>query len=183
MGLAISQKLAQLLGGDIGFESEPGLGSRFWLRLPLQAAEPPVQKPDFLKTVVQTHQQPWCFLIVDDHPINRLLVKQVLQNAWPHSAILEAVDGQSALDMLRTQTVNLVLMDMVMPVMDGIAATRSLREEFGAPQNALPVLGLTANVNPTDLERFKASGLSDVMFKPFEPMDLCRKIDQLLATA
>ena len=181
LGLAISQKLAQLLGGDIGFESEPGRGSRFWLRLPLQAAQPPLQKPDMLKTAVKTRHQPWCFLIVDDHPINRLLVKQVLQNAWPHSVILEAADGQNALDILREQTVNLVLMDMVMPVMDGIVATRSLREKFSAPQNALPVLGLTANVSPIDLERFKASGLSEVMLKPFEPTDLCRKIDQLLA--
>lgn len=181
LGLAISQKLAQLLGGDIGFESELGRGSRFWLRLPLQAAQPPLQKPDMLKTAVKTRHQPWCFLIVDDHPINRLLVKQVLQNAWPHSVILEAADGQNALDILREQTVNLVLMDMVMPVMDGIVATRSLREKFSAPQNALPVLGLTANVSPIDLERFKASGLSEVMLKPFEPTDLCRKIDQLLA--
>ncbi|PUE06689.1 hypothetical protein B9Z51_12110 [Limnohabitans sp. T6-5] len=183
LGLAISQKLAQLLGGDIGFESEPGRGSRFWLRLPLQAAQPPVQKPDLLKTAVQTHQQPWCFLIVDDHPINRLLVKQVLQNAWPHSDILEAMNGQNALDMLRDHPVNLVLMDMVMPVMDGIVATRTLRDAFSAPQNALPVLGLTANVNPMDLERFKASGLSDVMLKPFEPTVLCHKIDQLLSTS
>lgn len=183
LGLAISQKLAHLLGGEIGFESEPGQGSRFWLRLPLRAAKPPEQKPNQVKTAVQTSHKPWLFLIVDDHPLNRLLVKQVLQNAWPHSTILEAVDGQKALDTLREKPVDLILMDMVMPVMDGIAATSTLRQTFGAPHNALPVLGMTANVNPLDLERFKAAGLSDVMLKPFEPEVLCNKIDQWLSKA
>lgn len=183
LGLAISQKLAHLLGGEIGFESEPGQGSRFWLRLPLEAAKPPEQKPNLVKAAVQTRHKPWSFLIVDDHPLNRLLVKQVLQNAWPHSTILEAVDGQKALDTLREQTVDLILMDMVMPLMDGIVATSALRQTFAAPQNALPVLGMTANVNPLDLERFKAAGLSDVMLKPFEPEVLCGKIDQLLSRA
>jgi signal transduction histidine kinase/CheY-like chemotaxis protein len=183
LGLAISQKLAHLLGGEIGFESEPGQGSRFWLRLPLHAAKPPEQKPHQVKTAVQTRHKRWSFLIVDDHPLNRLLVKQVLQNAWPHSTILEAVDGQKALETLREQPVDLILMDMVMPVMDGIVATSTLRQTFAAPHNALPVLGMTANVNPLDLERFKAAGLSDVMLKPFEPEVLCGKIDQLLSTA
>jgi signal transduction histidine kinase/CheY-like chemotaxis protein len=181
LGLAISQKLAHLLGGEIGFESEPGQGSRFWLRLPLEAAKPPEHKPNLVKTAVQTSHKRWSFLIVDDHPLNRLLVKQVLQNAWPNSTILEAVDGQKALDTLREQPVDLILMDMVMPVMDGIVATSTLRQTFDAPHNALPVLGMTANVNPLDLERFKAAGLSDVMLKPFEPEVLCGKIDQLLS--
>jgi signal transduction histidine kinase/CheY-like chemotaxis protein len=183
LGLAISQKLAHLLGGEIGFESEPGQGSRFWLRLPLESAMPPKQKTDLVKAAVQTRHKPWSFLIVDDHPLNRLLVKQVLQNAWPKSTIFEAVDGQKALDTLREQPVDLILMDMVMPVMDGIVATCTLRKTFSAPHNALPVLGMTANVNPLDLERFKAAGLSEVMLKPFEPDVLCGKIDQLLSKA
>jgi len=118
--------------------------------------------------------------VADDHPINRLLVKQVLKNAWPESTVLEAVNGQQALDMLRKQAVDLVLMDMVMPVMDGIAATAALRLEAEPRLNQLPVLGLTANVNPQDLERFKAAGLSEVMLKPFEPAALCAQVEQWL---
>ncbi|MFM6990276.1 MAG: ATP-binding protein [Rhodoferax sp.] len=180
LGLAISQKLAHLLGGDIGFESEPGQGSRFWLRLPLAAVSAPAQKKTSHKIEVQTPQMAWRFLVADDHPINRLLVKQVLQSAWPESTVLEAVNGQQALDMLRKQSVDLVLMDMVMPVMDGIAATAALRQEVEPRLNQLPVLGLTANVNPQDLERFKAAGLSEVMLKPFEPAALCEMIERLL---
>ena len=181
LGLAISQKLAHLLGGDIGFESEPGQGSRFWLQLPLSAVPAPAQKKSSHKIEVQTAQTAWRFLVADDHPVNRLLVKQVLLSAWPHSTVLEAVNGQQALEVLHTQAVDLVLMDMVMPVMDGIAATAALRTDVDPRRCALPVLGLTANVNPQDLERFKAAGLTDVMLKPFEPVQLCAQIEALLA--
>lgn len=180
LGLAISQKLAHLLGGEIGFESEWGQGSRFWLRLPLTAAEAPARQADLLKPEVQTGDMAWRFLVADDHPVNRLLVKQVLQNAWPYSEVLEASDGHQVLQYLRDKTVDLVLMDMVMPVMDGIVATRTLREEFPSPVSNLPILGLTANVNPVDLDAFRQAGLSDMMLKPFEPAQLCFKVEQLL---
>ncbi len=182
LGLAISQKLAHLLGGDIGFESELGKGSRFWLRLPLTAVPAPADPPHAIQSEVQTREMAWRFLIADDHPVNRLLVKQVLQNTWPQSQILEAADGAQALQYLRDQTVDLVLMDMVMPVMDGIEATRTLREVLAPPARHVPVLGLTANVNPMDLDAFRQAGLSAVMLKPFEPTRLCAKVEQLLLT-
>ena len=180
LGLAISQKLVHLLGGDMGFESQAGQGSRFWLRLPLVACEAPVHTPDARKPDVHTHDMAWRFLIADDHPVNRLLVKQVLQNTWPQSEILEAADGAQALQCLRDKTVDLVVMDMVMPVMDGIEATRTLRDGFAAPVCGVPILGLTANVNPVDLDAFRQAGLSAVMLKPFEPAQLCAKVEQLL---
>jgi signal transduction histidine kinase/CheY-like chemotaxis protein len=180
LGLAISQKVAQLLGGEIGFESEPGQGSRFWLHLPLTAAAAPLKSSEKQQHLLQSADRAWTFLVVDDHPVNRLLLKQVLQNAWPHSVVLEAVDGQKTLDVLREHTVDMVFMDMVMPVMDGIDATRLIRQEPLARISQVPVLGLTANVNPLDLERFKAAGLNDVMLKPFEPAQLFERIEQLL---
>ena len=180
LGLAISQKLAHLLGGDIGFESEPGEGSRFWLRLPLTAEEAPGQKLSSVHLRVLSSDKAWTFLVADDHPVNRLLLKQVLQNAWPFSVVLEALDGQSTLDTLHQKHVDLVLMDMVMPVMDGIDATRVIRQDPLPRVRDVPVLGLTANVNPLDLAAFKSAGLSDVMLKPFEPAVLCSKIEQCL---
>jgi signal transduction histidine kinase/CheY-like chemotaxis protein len=180
LGLAISQELAQLLGGKIGFESESRQGSRFWLHLPLSAAEAPVKSLETRRQPLQSAGARWTFLVADDHPVNRLLLKQVLQNAWPRSIILEAVDGQNTLDVLRQNTVDMVLMDMVMPVMDGIDATAQIRQEPLARIRQVPVLGLTANVNPMDLERFKTAGLSDLMLKPFEPAQLCSRIEQWL---
>jgi CheY-like chemotaxis protein len=118
--------------------------------------------------------------VADDHPVNRLLLKQVLQNAWPLSVVLEAVDGQKTLVVLREQRVDLVFMDMVMPVMDGIDATRFIRQDVVDRIRQVPVMGLTANVNPLDLERFKAAGLNDVMLKPFEPTELCSRVEPWL---
>jgi CheY-like chemotaxis protein len=142
-----------------------------------------IQKTPSIKPELITADKAWRFLVADDHPLNRLLVKQVLQNAWPHSEVLEVGDGQKALEVLRTQAVDLVLMDMVMPVMDGIAATAAMRQDVSDVVRHTPILGLTANVNPQDLARFDAAGLNDLMLKPFEPSALCSKIDHLLSNA
>lgn len=180
LGLAISKKLVELMGGRIGFDSTPGQGSRFWFVLPLQAHPAPerISGTDVQRSEMATADRAWRILIVDDHPINRVLAKKVLHTAWPHAQMDEAADGQQCLAKMAQHSFDLVLMDMVMPVMDGIEATRVLRQN-PAWQN-VPVLGLTANVNPVDLESFGASGLSDVMLKPFEPAQLCALIEQLM---
>ena len=180
LGLAISRQLVDLLGGEMGFESEWGQGSRFWFRLPLGGVQAPAHagEADAGQAPMLTQANAWRLLVVDDHPVNRLLAKKVLQNAWPEAEVLEAVDGQQCLERLAQGPVDLVLMDMVMPVMDGIEATRRLRQN---PQwQSVPVLGLTANVNPVDLDAFQRAGLTAVMLKPFEPAQLCAQVEQLL---
>ena len=183
LGLAISQRLVQLLGGAIGFESAPGRGSRFWFRLPLVAAAAPPQAIKAPPLALQTTERAWRFLVVDDHPVNRLLVHKVLKNTWAACEVVEAGDGAQALAALRTEAFDLVLMDMVMAVMDGIEATHALRQTLPEPARSRPVLGLTANVNQEDLRRFEAAGLDAVMLKPFHSPMLCREVERLLLRA
>jgi CheY-like chemotaxis protein len=180
LGLAISRTLVHLLGGDIDFESEKGRGSHFWFRLPLDACAAPEQKNDTKNTEVQTAQMPWRFLIADDHPVNRLLARQVLKNAWPNSHIVDANNGQHAVNLLQQEVFDLVLMDMVMPEMDGIEATLVIRTQLPLPARDVVILGLTANVNPVDLEAFRKEGLDDVMLKPFDPDQMCAKVEHWL---
>jgi CheY-like chemotaxis protein len=116
------------------------------------------------------------FLVVDDHPVNRLLVQQVLARHWPQADVEQAQDGREALQKLQQQGFDLVLMDMVMPVMDGIEATTLLRASADARMRQTPVLGLTANVNAGDLARFEQAGLNGLLLKPFD-------VEQLLTEA
>lgn len=180
LGLSITQRLVELMGGHIGFESKPGYGSMFWFTLPLvEVAAPKVEAPKtkLPATSVGTVQR---FLVVDDHPINRLLVRQILKNNWKNCELVEAENGIKALEALRHQDFDVVLMDMVMPEMDGIEATTALRLTFDQPMRDTPVLGLTANVNPLDLERFAAAGVSAVVLKPFDANKVCAQVEEML---
>jgi CheY-like chemotaxis protein len=180
LGLSITQRLVELMGGHIGFESKPNQGSMFWFTLPLVEVDAPkVEIAKVMQPIAQleTAQR---FLVVDDHPINRLLVRQILKNNWKSCEIIEAENGLKALAALREQEFDVVLMDMVMPEMDGIEATRSLRTSFDQPTRDTPVLGLTANVNPLDLDRFADAGVSAVVLKPFDATKVCALVEEML---
>ncbi len=182
LGLSITQRLVELMGGHLGFESKPAQGSTFWFTLPLVEVAAPVLQASQTKTPSAPRQAQTAprFLVADDHPMNALLVCQILKNNWPNCEIVEANNGFKALDALRQQDFDVVLMDMVMPEMDGVEATRALRLTFDQPRRDTPVLGLTANVNPLDLERFAAAGVSAVVLKPFDAAHVCAQVEELL---
>ena len=180
LGLSITQRLVEIMGGHVGFESKPDVGSIFWFTLPLvEVAPPTADVPHAVQrnTPMESAQR---FLVVDDHPINRLLVRQILKNHWKNCELVEAENGLKALEALRQQDFDVVLMDMVMPEMDGIEATTALRLTFDQPTRDTPVLGLTANVNPLDLERFAAAGVNTVVLKPFDANKLCVQVEEML---
>ena len=180
LGLSISQQLVSLLGGEIGFDSEPGAGAVFWFDVPLREVPAPGAGPVTAGVVHASADRALRILVVDDHPMNRLLIRHILRNAWPNSVLVEADNGLKALQALKTQAFDVVLMDMVMPEMDGIEATRSLRMAMPAPVCNTPVLGLTANVNPQDLVRFEAAGVNTVLLKPFDQEQLCQQVENLV---
>ncbi|PUE61480.1 hypothetical protein B9Z45_06075 [Limnohabitans sp. 2KL-17] len=181
LGLTISQRLVQMLGGQLQLESDEGAGSRFWFWLPMQGEQAPTPAMSPPGLAQQLTERALKFLVVDDHRVNRLLASQVLMRQWPGSVVDECDDGSKAVQALQAGTrYDLVLMDMVMPVMDGIEATRLIRQSHLPGVRATPVLGLTANVNAQDLARFKQSGLNGLLLKPFDLAQLHSEVRRLL---
>jgi CheY-like chemotaxis protein len=180
LGLTISRQLVRILGGELQMESQEGVGSRFWFCLPLKAQSAPLAvSPDQAADLAGT-EKALRFLVVDDHPVNRLLVRLLLQRQWPHAQVIDVEDGAQALRALATEPgFDLVLLDMVMPVMDGIETTRAMRASAHARTRQTPVLGLTANVSPVDLERFQQAGLDGLLLKPFEVERLRSEVERL----
>ena len=170
LGLAISKAMAELMGGEIGLESEVGRGSDFWftvaapLAVPLPSLEAPAPQP-----VVR----PSRILVVDDVAVNRELVRAML-GALGHE-IIEAASGAEAIDVARAAAFDLILMDLQMPGMDGLAATRAIRGESVLNQST-PVVALSANVLPTHLEACWGAGMNDHIAKPIDPVELMSKV-------
>jgi signal transduction histidine kinase len=180
LGLSISRKLAEMLGGEMDFHSTEHVGSTFWFALPLsEQGVPQAMEMAPRQKTIHSAGHAWRFLIVDDHKVNRLLVRQVLKNAWPRSEVVEAEDGAQAIELLASHPIDMLFMDMVMPVMDGTQATRTIRDR-GLGGGKLVIIGLTANVNPTDLESFRASGLDGLILKPFQSSALTSMVDGFL---
>ena len=174
LGLSICEKLVQLQGGHLGVTSQSGQGSTFWLEVPLLAA-PPLGAP------VASHPgtvpgAALRFLIVDDHPVNLLVAKSMVLKLWPSATVQTLGEGVQALAFLAEQTVDLVLIDMFMPDMDGLALTKAIRALPG-PIHHMPVLGMTASNQPLDLQRCFEAGMNNVVLKPMDPHKLQEAVD------
>jgi signal transduction histidine kinase/ActR/RegA family two-component response regulator len=170
LGLAISRRLAEAMSGAIGVTSEVGAGSVFWFtaKLPLTAAPTPAAVTGRRRTDVT----PRSILLVDDNPLNQIVGKAMLTREG--HAVVVVADGVQALAAVQEHPFDLVLMDMQMPVMDGMEATRRIRS-LNSPVANIPIVALTANVMAEEIATCREAGMNDYLAKPID-RDLLRKV-------
>ncbi len=166
LGLAVSRELMALMGGEAGVESEPGQGARFWLRVSLPLAEPADVGEAFEVAALRV-------LYADDHEANRILIQAMLR-AQGHTCDL-ACDGVEAVRMAQTGGYDLILMDIQMPVLDGVGATREIRALDGS-EGRVPILALTANTLSEQVESYRAAGMQDCIAKPVNMAELLLQV-------
>ncbi|HYD27368.1 hybrid sensor histidine kinase/response regulator [Brevundimonas sp.] len=171
LGLAISRQLAEMMGGDLDCESEPGGGSAFILTVPLRAADAPVVSVAPPAEDETAERRTTRVLMADDHPVNRRVVEMILAQA--DVALTSVEDGAQALQAMRDADYDLILMDMQMPVMDGLTATREIRlHEAAMGLERTPIVMLTANALPEHIVAAEAAGADLHLAKPFDAAEL-----------
>ncbi|MFM8358697.1 MAG: response regulator, partial [Verrucomicrobiota bacterium] len=172
LGLEISRRLARLMGGDVTFISQPGVGSTFELSLPLVPLVPPLARPESVRPpagLTSTGVAPRRILVAEDNPVNRQFLQAVLDQQGHE--VTFAFHGKEALEACRQQTFDAVLMDLHMPEMDGLDACRAIRALPG-PAGGVPIVALTADGFPETRERARAAGMNDFLTKPVSGREL-----------
>lgn len=186
LGLSISRRLAVLMGGSIDLQSREGEGTTVTLTLPCR---PVLSDPALVESKIPVptlaESGPASILVVEDLDINRQLICGMLTRLG--HAVEVANDGEEALELLRQfdegqKDYQLILMDMQMPVMDGLTATRAIRAGKGRSA-ALPIVALTANAYANDIEECRMAGMDDHLAKPFTMEDLCRTLKNRLGAS
>ncbi|OYU68458.1 MAG: hypothetical protein CFE45_42645, partial [Burkholderiales bacterium PBB5] len=175
LGLAITRQLARLMGGEVGADSTPGVGSRFWFTARLQrlrgewvGTEPDTSASLAIDETLQRQHAGRRVLLAEDEPIGREVVVCLLEAVGLQ--VVCATDGQEAVRLAAGQHFDVVLMDMQMPLMDGPEATRLIRQaNLDKQGQRVPIVALTANVFTQDRARCEAAGMADFLAKPVDP--------------
>jgi CheY-like chemotaxis protein len=180
LGLSICRELAVLMGGRVGAESELGRGSVFWVELPLvhgsSSQQTAVQQAEAARALAGL-----TVLVAEDNPVNMLIVRTLLERLG--ARVIEAEDGALAVQRARAAlpALDAVLMDLHMPVQDGLAAARELRADPATA--ALPLIALSAAVLEQERAEARAAGLAEFIAKPVAEADLLRVLGPLVAQA
>ena len=177
LGLSISRHLVDMMGGTLDCESTPGAGSLFWFELDLPADEAAAlaEEPARTRPIMAKR-----LLVVDDHPTNLTVVQIILDGAG--ISVTTAADGQAALSAWEAASFDLILMDMQMPVMDGLTAVREIRAVEGRTgRRTTPIIMLTANASADHILASSEAGADGHLTKPISPASLFSSIEAALA--
>jgi signal transduction histidine kinase/CheY-like chemotaxis protein len=176
LGLSITKRLLELMKGKIDCHSEIGVGTEFSVCIPLEIE---VTTSDKAGTGANTpNTSSYRILVAEDNPANQFIIKAILEK---RNHIVELADnGEKAVQAVKESHFDLVLMDMVMPVMDGVNAARTIRNELG--EMAPPIIALTANAGLGDKTKCLNAGMLDVLTKPLNSALLDEKIKELFTT-
>jgi signal transduction histidine kinase len=176
LGLSITKGLVEAMGGSIGLHSELGVGTTFHVLLPCPLSQAPshtLPAPEEDSSSDQVIR----ILIADDNPLKRQIASLQLRRHLPRARITEVEDGLQAYEAVRDgEGFDVILMDLLMPEMDGQTATRKIRSELPEPQRSTPIITLTANGDKDELERCLASGMNESMLKPFNRNLLIKRV-------
>ncbi len=179
LGLSISRKIAEAMGGDVGVESVPGRGATFWLQLPFDITDAPADAHEAVANIDLSQLRGRRILLAEDNLFNQEVARAQLEELGIEVDVVD--DGAQAIERARANDYALILMDMQMPVLDGLQATRTLRAD--ARLRELPIIAMTANVLEHDRQRCRDAGMDDFIGKPFEPDALRAVLCKWLAPA
>lgn len=179
LGLSIVKQLVELQNGSISVESEEDLGTTFTFILPFESGmEADLVQPRSARTQpTEVHRFPNLrVLLVEDNDINRLYALNILKK-WKCDVQI-AENGYIALERMRNNEFDIILMDVQMPVMDGYETTQNIRSTFQEPHRSIPIIALTANAIKGDNEKCLEVGMNDYLSKPFQPEDLFKALSK-----
>ena len=182
LGLSITKKLLDLMGGVLSVNSEEGVGTEFYFALPFKATRgqedtAPAPLRATRDTVLSARA-----LVVEDDVVNRISLTKLLEKLGLR--VVSAEDGEQALDILREQEIDVVFMDIQLPLLDGVEVTRCIRsrEEF-RNKAEIPIVALTAYAMTGDREKFLEAGMNEYLAKPVELTELNEVLGKVLRTA
>jgi CheY-like chemotaxis protein len=174
LGMSITLELVRLMNGTITIESEKNIGTSIHITIPILKGNKNSINRKFLgntKSSLKTNLQDISVLLVEDNTINRIVARKSLQNY--NCNITDACSGAESIEILKNKKFDIILMDIIMPELDGVEATKIIREEL---KITTPIIAFTANAFKSEIEKFIEIGMNDYVIKPFEETKLIETI-------